>query len=165
MLGKWGNFVNRTLAFIKKSFDGKLEQAQIDEDVENKLKELFEIVGKDIEDGKIKEGIQSIFDFIGYANKYFDEKQPWILAKENIEICNEVLFNCCNIIYNVNTLLKPYLPFSCENVEIFINNINNNWEYNRLKELSICDNLSTLFERYDKKIIDEEVAKLIELRK
>lgn len=165
LLGKWGNFVNRTLAFIKKSFDGKLEQAQIDEDVENKLKELFEIVGKDIEDGKIKEGIQSIFDFIGYANKYFDEKQPWILAKENIEICNEVLFNCCNIIYNVNTLLKPYLPFSCENVEIFINNINNNWEYNRLKELSICDNLSTLFERYDKKIIDEEVAKLIELRK
>ena len=165
LLGKWGNIVNSTLAFIKKSFDGKLEQAQIDEDVENKLKELFEIVGKDIEDGKIKEGIQSIFDFIGYANKYFDEKQPWILAKENIEICNEVLFNCCNIIYNVNTLLKPYLPFSCENVEIFINNINNNWEYNRLKELSICDNLSTLFERYDKKIIDEEVAKLIELRK
>lgn len=165
LLGKWGNFVNRTLAFIKKSFDGQLEQNQIDEDVENKLKELFETVGKYIETGKIKEGIQSIFDFIGYANKYFDEKQPWILAKEDKEKCNEVLYNCCNIIYNVNTLLKPYLPFSCVKVETFINNSNSNWEYKELESLKVNENLSTLFERYDKKIIEEEVLKLNELRK
>ena len=165
LLGKWGNFVNRTLAFINKSFDGKLDSVEIDIDVENKIKDIFNIVGKDIEEGKIKEGIQSIFDFIGYSNKYFDEKQPWILAKVDKEKCNEVLFNCCNIIYNVNTLLKPYLPFTCDKVDIFINNKNDNWEYNKLDSLIVDQNLSTLFERYDKKVIDEEVNKLLNLRK
>jgi len=165
LLGKWGNFINRTLVFINKSFDGALDNANIDIEVEDKLKELFSIVGNNIEQGKIKEGLQNIFDFIGYTNKYFDDKQPWILAKENKEKCNEVLFNCCNIIYNINTLLKPYLPFTSEKVEGFINNYNSNWEYKRIKNVKVDANLSILFERYDKKIIDEEKEIIINLRK
>lgn len=165
LLGKWGNFVNRTLAFVNKSFEGKLETSKIDEEVENKLKELFDIVGKDIEEGRIKEGIQSIFDYVGYANKYFDEKQPWILAKEDKEKCNEVLFNCCNIIYNINTLLKPYLPNTSLKVEDFINKNNNEWKYERLDKAKISNNLTTLFERYDKKLIEEEKTIILDSRK
>ena len=55
LLGKWGNFINRTLVFINKSFDGRIEDSNIDEDIENKLKELFNTVGNNIEDGKINE--------------------------------------------------------------------------------------------------------------
>lgn len=165
LLGKWGNFINRTLVFINKSFDGELENSNIDEDVENKLKELFNIVGSNIESGKIKEGLQSIFEFIGYANKYFDEKQPWILAKEDKEKCNEILYNCCNIIYNINTLLKPYLPKTSSKVEEFINNDNNEWKYKRLGNVNISKNLTTLFERYDKKVIEEEKAIILDSRK
>lgn len=165
LLGKWGNFVNRTLAFVNKSFEGKLETSKIDEEVENKLKELFDKVGKDIEEGRIKEGIQSIFDYVGYANKYFDDKQPWILAKEDKEKCNEVLFNCCNIIYNINTLLKPYLPNTSLKVEDFINKNNNEWKYERLDKAKISNNLTTLFERYDKKLIEEEKTIILDSRK
>lgn len=165
LLGKWGNFINRTLAFVNKSFNGKLDASVIDIEVENKLKELFNIVGRDIEEGKIKEGLQCVFNFIGYANKYFDEKKPWILARENPEKCREVLFNCCNIIYNVNTLLKPYLPFTSDRVEQFINSSNTEWKYRALDFLRVDKNLTTLFDRYDKKLIDEEVEKLLELRK
>lgn len=165
LLGKWGNFINRTLAFVNKSFNGKLDASVIDIEVENKLKELFNIVGRNIEEGKIKEGLQCVFNFIGYANKYFDEKKPWILAGENPEKCRDVLFNCCNIIYNVNTLLKPYLPFTSDRVEQFINSSNTEWKYRALDFLQVDKNLTTLFNRYDKKIIDEEVEKLLELRK
>lgn len=165
LLGKWGNFVNRTLAFVNKSFEGKLETSKIDEEVEKKLKELFDIVGKDIEEGRIKEGIQSIFDYVGYANKYFDDKQPWILAKEDKEKCNEVLFNCCNIIYNINTLLKPYLPNTSLKVDDFINKNNNEWKYERLDKAKISNNLTTLFERYDKKLIEEEKTIILDSRK
>ena len=49
-----GNFINRTLVFINKSFDGALDNANIDIEVEDKLKELFSIVGNNIEQGKIK---------------------------------------------------------------------------------------------------------------
>ncbi len=157
LLGKWGNFINRTFQFINKSFNGNLENAIIDLQIEAKLKELFENVGKRIEDGNSKDGINEIFQFISFANKYFDEKQPWILAKQDINKCNEVLFNCVNIIYNINTLLKPFLPFTSEIVENYLNCNNNEWSYKTIDKVIIKDNIKPLYERYDKKIIEEEV--------
>ena len=160
LLGKWGNFINRTLQFVNKSFEGKLHKDTIDSEVENKLKELFNTVGKDIDDGEVKQGIIEIFDFISYANKYFDEKQPWALAKTDVEACNQVLYNCVNIISNVNTLLKPYLPFSCEKVEDYLNIENSKWEYVSVGDISIKSEIAPLYERYDKKVIEEEVERL-----
>lgn len=160
LLGKWGNFINRTLVFINKSFDGKLKNASIDKNIEEKLKMLFDEVGTRIDKGEIKDGIKKIFDFISFANKYFDENQPWILAKTNINECNDILYNCVNIIYNVNTLLKPYLPFSCELVEKYLNNKNLKWEYQRITNVSIASDIKPLYERYDKEIIEQEKEKL-----
>lgn len=160
LLGKWGNFINRTLVFINKSFDGELTNSKIDEDVEYKLKRLFEIVGEDIDNGNVKDGLIKIFDFISYANKYFDEKEPWKLAKKNVEECNNVLLNCVNIILNVNTLLKPYLPFSCEIVEGYLNEKVNNWEYVQINNIEISKEIKPLYERYDKSRIEEEKERL-----
>ena len=160
LLGKWGNFINRTLVFINKSFDGKLTNSKIDIYVEYKLKRLFETVGEDIDNGNVKDGLIKIFDFIGYANKYFDEKEPWKLAKENIEECNNVLSNCVNIILNVNTLLKPYLPFSCETVEGYLNEKVETWDYTQINSIEISKEIKPLYERYDKSRIEEEKERL-----
>ena len=160
LLGKWGNFINRTLLFVNKSFDGRLKDAIVDKEIEEKLKELFIEVGIDIDNGNIKEGINKTFDFIGFANKYFDEKQPWILVKNDRVKCNDVLFNCVNIISNVNTLLKPYLPFSCEKVDGLLNTVVSKWEYNTISNIFLSKDIRTLYERYDKRVIDEEKAKL-----
>ena len=160
LLGKWGNFINRTLVFINKSFDGKLTNSEIDKDVEYKLQRLFETVGEDIDNGNVKEGLIKIFDFISYANKYFDEKEPWKLAKENIEECNKVLLNCVNIILNVNTLLKPYLPNSSEQVEKYLNENVDSWNYKSITKIKISSEIKPLYERYDKSRIEEEVNNL-----
>ena len=160
LLGKWGNFINRTLKFINKSFDGRLSKAKIEDQIQSKLKELYKNVGEYIENANVKEGINEIFDFISYANKYFDEKAPWILVKENKQKCNDVLFNCCNIIYNVNTLLKPYLPFTCDKVDEYLRISNSNWGYKSIDKVDISNDINPLYERYDKKIIDEEISKL-----
>lgn len=160
LLGKWGNFINRTLVFINKSFDGKLTNSEIDQDVEYKLKRLFETVGEDIDNGNVKDGLIKIFDFINYANKYFDEKEPWKLVKENIEECNNVLLNCVNIILNVNTLLKPYLPFSCEKVEGYLNEKVETWDYTQINSIEISKEIKPLYERYDKSRIEEEKERL-----
>ena len=148
------------MAFINKSFDGKLNKSVIDNDIEQKLKLLFEDVGLAIDCGNVKDGIQQIFDFISFANKYFDEKQPWVLAKTDTAECNHILFNCVNIIYNINTLLKPYLPFSCEKVENYLGNYNFQWKYERISTVSIKKDISPLYERYDKSVIAFEREKL-----
>ena len=156
LLGKWGNFVNRTLQFINKSFDGRLNSNELDEDIEAKLKDLYDVVGNDIDNGDTKEALSKIFDFINYSNKYFDEKEPWKLAKEDSSECEKVLYNCCNIIFNINNLLKPYFIETTKKVEEYLNDNINNWNYQRLEKVELAKEINPLFIRYDKKVIDEE---------
>ena len=160
LLGKWGNFVNRTLQFINKSFDGKLNSNKADETIESKLKELYDIVGNDINNGDTKDGLSKIFDFINYSNKYFDENEPWKLAKDNVSKCEDILFNCCNIIFNINNLLKPYLFETTKKVEEYLNRNINSWNYQRLEKVELLKEIKPLFIRYDKSRIDEERKQL-----
>ena len=160
LLGKWGNLVNRTLQFINKSFDGKLTNNKLDSEVESKLKELYELVGKSIDNGDTKNGLSRIFDFINYSNKYFDENEPWKLAKENVSKCEDILYNCCNIIFNINNLLKPYLIETTKYVDSFLNYSIDKWEYERLNTVNLSKEIIPLYERYDKSVIDEEKSKL-----
>ena len=156
LLGKWGNFVNRTLQFINKSFNGELSNLKIDDNVEEKLKKLYDIVGNDIDNGYTRDGIEKIFDYISEANKYFDEKEPWKLAKEDSDKCEEILYNCCNIIFNINNLLKPYLINTTKKVEDFLNETNSKWSYQKLSKVKLKSEIGTLFQRYDKKLIEKE---------
>lgn len=151
LLGKWGNFVNRTLQFINKSFDGKLNNLKIDQAIESKLKNLYDEVGEKIDNGNTKEGLSKIFEYVNYSNKYFDENEPWKLAKENINKCEEVLYNCCNIIFNINNLLKPYLFETTKKVEEYLNCNINSWNYKKLEKVELVKEINPLFIRYDKK--------------
>lgn len=160
LLGKWGNFVNRCLQFVNKSFDGVINNNNVDKDIEDKLIELYNIVGKSIDDGDTKNGITKIFDFIGVVNKYFDDREPWRLFHENVNKCEEVLYNCSNIIFNVNNLLKPYLVNSTCEVEKYLNSYNNEWKYKRLESVNLNKDVRPLFERYDKKLIIDEKNEL-----
>ena len=160
LLGKWGNFVNRTLQFINKSFDGKLSCKKVDKDIEKRIKELYNSVGDDIDNGDTKEALSKIFDFINYSNKYFDENEPWKLAKENTSKCEDILYNCCNIIYNINNLLKPYFVESTIKVENYLNSSIDVWKYRKLDKVDLLKDISPLFIRYDKSKINEERSNL-----
>ena len=160
LLGKWGNFVNRTLQFINKSFDGKLSSNKADDKVESKLKDLYEVVGKNIDNGDTKDGLSKIFNFINYSNKYFDENEPWKLAKDNVSKCEDILFNCCNIIFNINNLLKPYLFETTKKVEEYLNSNINSWNYQKLDNVELSKEIAPLFIRYDKSKIEEELKNL-----
>lgn len=160
LLGKWGNFVNRTLQFINKSFDGKLSGNKVDEVIETRLKELYDIVGNGIDNGDTKDGLSKIFDFINYSNKYFDENEPWKLVKDDVSKCEDILFNCCNIIFNINNLLKPYLFETTKKVEEYLNSNINSWNYQRLEKVDLLKEIEPLFIRYDKSKIEEERKQL-----
>ena len=110
--------------------------------------------------GDIKDGINLIFDFVAWSNKYFDDQAPWALFKTDLKACNDVLYNCVNIIYNLNNLLKPYLPKSSEIVDSYLNQKIDNWGYKRIEEVNISSDIKPLYERYDKSRIDEEIKNL-----
>lgn len=160
LLGAYGNFINRTLKFVEKSYAGIIPQAEIDPEIKGRIEALYASVGQKIEEGYLKLAIEEIFAFIRYANKYFDEKEPWKELKENKVSCDRTIANCMVIITNVIQLLNPFLPFSTEKVKGMLGMEKLNWHYVPCGTEKIAD-IKPLFERYDVKRIEEELEKLI----
>ncbi|TYQ17933.1 UNVERIFIED_CONTAM: methionyl-tRNA synthetase [Acetivibrio alkalicellulosi] len=159
LLGAYGNLVNRTLVFAQKSFESKIPNGILNKGIEDNVNNLYQQVGLLIEKGEFKFAIENIFEFIRSINKYFDEEKPWITVKDNIEHCKNTIYNCINVIANVAVLLNPFLPFSSAKVLEWLK-CENTWKYKQVKANGSIGTASILFERLDKKLIDEELKKL-----
>lgn len=163
LLGGFGNFVNRNIAFINKYFDNRIPEAETDKDMIEELTSLYSHVGLLIEKGELKQAIQSIFSFIKKANKYFDEGRPWVTVKEDLKHCKEVIKTSVAIIYNLSNLLYPFLPFGCEKIRNLLKEDHNFlWRYIDIDGGKLIGDASVLYERIDKKQIQEEIKRLRE---
>ncbi len=159
LLGAYGNFVNRTLKFVKKSYDGVIPVGQYDESIKNRIHDIYPHVGSLIEGGECKRALEEVFTFVREANKYFDEQQPWIQIKEDETACRNTLYTCSQIIANLAQLLNPFLPFSSEKVASFLSLRELSW---LPLEVNSCElqEVQPLFERIDVGIIEKEREKL-----
>ena len=54
-----------------------MPKGSIDVELKDKIERLYKHVGEAIEQTKFKVALESIFDAVRFANKYFDERQPW----------------------------------------------------------------------------------------
>lgn len=159
LLGAYGNFVNRSLAFITKYCDGIVPNGIDHPDINKQIDELFVSVGDQIENGAFKDAIGEIFDFIRSANKFFDTEQPWITRNTDKTACDKTLYQCVQIIANLAVLLSPFLPFSSEKVINWLN-LNNQWERQSVSAGYQLPEVEILFQRIDKKVIEIETEKL-----
>ncbi|MDN7240846.1 methionine--tRNA ligase [Planococcus sp. N028] len=160
LLGAYGNFINRTLKFIEKSYGGDIPQVETDSEVEAKIDAQYQKTGGLIESGNMKAALEEIFGFIRFANKYFDEKEPWNEIKTAPASCAATIATCVLAITNLVQLLHPFLPFSSEEVKRTLEIEKLEWSFMRNKTVKIS-NIKPLFERYDIKRIDEELEKLL----
>ena len=159
LLGAYGNFINRTLKFIEKSFEGELPEKEVDEVIREQIEDLYIQIGELIEKSQFKLAIETIFNCIRAANKYFDEQKPWIQVKENWEASKETMATCVYIIGNVAQLLSPFLPFSSEEVRKVLKLKSFNWLPIQVQG-HIIEKITPLFERIDPEMIQVELEQL-----
>ena len=159
LLGAYGNFVNRTLAFIEKYWEGIVPEGTKDLQIERQIEALFAVNGKRIESGEFKDAIGEIFDFIRSANKFFDTEQPWLTRTTDEAACKSTLYQCVQIIANLAVLLSPFLPFSSEKVCGWLG-IETKWETQSVPAGYLLPKTELLFQRIDKNVIDAETEKL-----
>ncbi|MCF6411272.1 methionine--tRNA ligase [Alkalihalobacillus sp. EGI L200015] len=159
LLGAYGNFVNRTLKFVEKSFDGIVPEAVPESLILEKVKQTYEVVETHIEKGEFKRGLETIFELIRTSNKYFDEQQPWKQVSEDPAGCAITLNTCTQIIVNLSNLLLPFLPFSSSKIQELLALEAPSWEYVELQSLRL-KRIEPLFQRIDVERIDEERRKL-----
>jgi methionyl-tRNA synthetase len=159
LLGAWGNFVNRTLAFIYKYFNAVVPEGKLNSEISKKTSDLYPVIGSLIENGNLKESLDAVFEFVRFGNKYFDTEKPWETRNSDTDKCRQTIFNCVQLIANLAVLLEPFLPFSSSKIKSWLS-IKNGWTVKSVPSGFLIPEPEILFERLDKKIVDEEVERL-----
>ena len=151
LVGTIGNFVNRNLSFINKKFDGVITSGKIDPKIKDLVIKTYDSVGKCIENGELKNAITTIVDLVMSANKYYDEEQPWVKVKEDINSFNDITYTCIYIIANLSNLLNPFIPNCCLKIRNMLGlDENNSWNEIEINgDIKIKD-LEMLYERIDR---------------
>ncbi len=112
----YGNLVSRTVAMSQKYFDGVLENAGVEDDVDKELKEVvtsaYKKVADKVDQYRIADAMQEIMQVFRRANKYIDETMPWALAKDESkkDRLKTVLYNLAETIVIGTTLMENAMP-------------------------------------------------------
>ena len=148
LVGAWGNFVNRTLAFIVKYRENEIPRGSLDSDVATRIAAAFEAVGLKIENGYFKDALELIFELVRFGNRYYDTQEPWKTRTADPVSCAETLYNCCYLIGNLAVLLAPFLPFSSEKVLRWLD-MSADWRVQDVVAGGLPEDFGVLFTRID----------------
>ncbi len=111
-----GNLVSRTIQMGIKYFNGKVNNPElienIDNDLLNSVNNLKSIVDNKMNELKINEALESIFEVLRKCNKYIDDNTPWVLAKDesNTKRLETVIYNLLDSIRVCAILLQAFIP-------------------------------------------------------
>ncbi|MBR2523765.1 MAG: methionine--tRNA ligase [Clostridiales bacterium] len=169
-----GNLVSRTVAMVLKYFDGTLpadkEFNDTDNDLLAQLDELPAFVEENYESFHIADALERIFRVIARANKYIDENEPWVLAKDEARKPRlaAVLYNLLDAVRRCTILLSPAMPNTAPAIyeQIGATEDNTKWDDAKTKHLLPADVTvkkgPVLFPRID---VEKEIAELDALSK
>lgn len=110
-----GNLLNRTVAMINKYFDGVVPEYKGSEgNFEKSLVEAHEetkaLYEKHMDNMEFSVVLTNLWQLISRNNKYIDETQPWVLAKEEkTEELATVMVHLAESLRRIGVLLKPFL--------------------------------------------------------
>jgi methionyl-tRNA synthetase len=126
----FGNFVNRTFVLMHKLCAGKvppLHQSILD-DADKKMIEEFSNTKAKVENlleqFKFREALYEVIDLARKGNKYMQDKQPWIVAKQTNDdgqpttdaqqVIDNCLHICLQLCANLAIFINPFLPFTAK---------------------------------------------------
>jgi methionyl-tRNA synthetase len=113
-----GNFVNRTLAFAQRTFDGvvppRAALSQLDAAMVETMKNVPPAAAKCFEAYRFRDGLLEIMNLARAANKYFNDSEPWKTAKSNREQCATTINISIQLARSLAVLMSPIIPASCE---------------------------------------------------
>ncbi len=160
-----GNLVNRTIAMSHKYFDGIVTNPNVNEPIDDELISLVNNaaskVDKKMDDLRVSDAIDEIFEIFRRSNKYIDETTPWILAHnpEKQDRLRTVLYNLIESIRVGTNLLTPFLPDTAEEILKQLNTDEKNVVFGGIKEGTKLNKGTPLFVRINK---EEKIKELLD---
>ena len=162
-----GNLVNRTIAMTNKYFDGVIQaptaKEAVDDDLAKTCVDAVKKVDELIATYHVADAVDTVLGIAKRANKYIDETEPWVLAKdpEKKERLGTVLYNLLEAIRYLAILLSPFTPETTD--AIFAQTNMNAKDYDSLAEFGALEpgitvgKAEPLFARIDKDEMYEKI--------
>ena len=161
LIGNLGNYINRTLSFSEKYFDGQLSRPEKLPDDVLEVFEDFKELERRYEERMMaprpRDAFGELLSMGRRANRFFDAAAPWKSRKEDPEKTEVVLYACSVLIGSLAYHAAPYVPESIDRLSAFfdgpISRVTD-LETSKLPEAYRTSGAKPLFVRIE----DEEVA-------
>lgn len=170
-----GNLVNRTISMSNKYFGGVVENRNVTDTVDEELKAVavsaVTKVKNKMNELRVADALTEIFTLFKRCNKYIDETEPWVLAKDEAkhDRLATVLYNLTESICIGATLLESFMPSTARKITEQLNT-----SIRTLDELTtfglypsgsrVTDKPEILFARLDAKEVNEKVEAMYAAR-
>ncbi|MBB6054783.1 methionine--tRNA ligase [Tolumonas osonensis] len=128
VVNKLVNLASRTASFICKRFDGKLADTLSEPALFKTFTDASERIAEAYEKREYSRAIRDIMALADEANRYVDEKAPWVIAKQEGQEAelSAVCSTTINLFRVLMTYLKPVMPELAARAESFLN-VTLNW--------------------------------------
>ena len=182
LVAVFGNFVNRAFVLMHKLCGGKVpvfHNEIIDEADKQLLQEISnskQKIENNIEAYKFRDALSDVIDLARKGNKYMQDKQPWIEAKQatddgrptaeaqaRIDNCLHI---CLQLTANLAIFIHPFLPHAAKKMSYMMKTVDKmlDWENaGSVKLLSIGYSLrppELLFRKIEDGEVTEQIEKL-----
>lgn len=175
LVNNLGNLVKRTLDMQKKYFDKVIAAPSCRDELDNDLiATAIASVGdyrEAMEGFRIADAVEAILTLLRRANKFIDETQPWVLARDEAsrERLGTVLYDLTEAIRWAAVMLEPIIPASAEEIyselgttETSLDSIGTAERFGGMKPGASVNDTCVLFARIDEKKTLETIYAEIE---
>jgi len=111
-----GNLLNRTVAMINRYFDGVIpayagSNGEFDQQLHEVSRQTVKKYEEAMEKMEFSVALTAIWQLVSRTNKYIDETQPWVLAKDeaNKDALGNVMAHLAESLRQTAVLLQPFL--------------------------------------------------------
>ncbi len=115
-----GNFVHRTLTFIKNHFDSKVPALGKLQDRDQQLLEYVSSahanVGRLLDEFRLRDALFEVIKLAREGNQYLSEREPWHLIKNDRELSATTIHVSAQVVHAIALLLAPFLPATSKQI-------------------------------------------------
>lgn len=165
-----GNLVKRTVSMTNKYFGGIVTDTGVTEAVDDDFKAVItgtrDKVEEKMNDLHVADGLTEVINLFKRCNKYIDETEPWVLAKDETKAdrLKTVMYNLTEGINIGAALLKAFMPETSEKIlaeinaeEVAYDDLNTFGHYKSGNK--VTEEPQILFQRLDLDAVMKEVEK------
>jgi methionyl-tRNA synthetase len=165
LIGTLGNYVNRTLSFLERYFNGEAPRPEkLPEDAKEAFADFRELERRyeaRMLAGRPRDSLGELLAMGRRANRFFDAQAPWQSRKENPGEARDTLYACSVLLGAIAYHAAPYVPETIERLgEFFEGPISRVSDLEALPEAYRSRNAKPLFRRIEDTEVEAAEARL-----